>query len=123
MQAKPVQIAVIVIGLLVGVVGIVLATSGGGGADLANRMVLIDVKTGDVYSVSLQGRSVRLPYPHPDTSESTLLPASLDEDTNTWYLSNRYLKALENIEGISDKVDTESGKVDIPADTKPQSID
>lgn len=123
MQAKPVQIAVIVIGLLVGVVGIVLAVGGSDGANLADKMVLIDVKTADVYAVSLKGRSVRLPYRHPETQEDTLLPASLNDDSSTWYLDSRYLKVLENIEGISGKIDSESGKVDIPADVKPQTID
>ncbi|PHQ80987.1 MAG: hypothetical protein COB69_04970 [Phycisphaera sp.] len=123
MQAKPVQIAVIVIGLLVGLVGIFLAVSGGSGPDLANKRIFIDVTTGDAYAVSTKGRSLILPYRHPETNEKTLFPARFDEESETWHLNARYMGALDRVGNISDKIDLESGKVDIPADTKPKVID
>lgn len=118
MQAKPVQIAIIVIGLLVGVVGIVLALRGDKKPDLANKIVLVDVTTGDAYAVSIKGRSIVLPYKHPETEQRTLLPMNVKQGDG-WYLDDRYLSALDRIENVSTLVDPKSGKVAIDINVKP----
>ena len=123
MQAKPVQIAVIVIGLLIGAVGIFLAVSKNSGPDLADKMIFADVKTGDLYAVSIKGRSVTIPYRHPETNERTLLPATFNEDNEQWELKSRYLGALDGIDGLHSSVDARSGKLTIDADAKPKTID
>jgi hypothetical protein len=118
MQAKPVQIAVIVIGLIVGIVGIFLAVSGGSGPQLADKMILVDVTTGDTFAVSIKGRSIMLPSKNPDTQERTLFPIEQDEN-NEWSISPRYLSALDNIDNISSIVNPENGSIDIPEDIDP----
>lgn len=123
MKAKPVQIAIIVVGLIVGVVGIVLAMRSNAGPDLADKMFLVDVRTGDLFAVSTRGRSVILPYRHPETNEPTLLPANYDETDSTWYLKTRYLGAMKDIKQASDKIDPQSGRLTIASDAKPKVID
>lgn len=123
MKSKPVQIAIIVIGLLIGAVGIVLAMKKNAAPDVADKMVLVDVKTGDLYSVSTRGRSVILPYRHPETNEPTLLPAIFHDEDSAWYVKSRYLGATNDIKPVSDKIDLKSGRVAVAGDIKPKVID
>ncbi|GAB5495373.1 MAG: hypothetical protein Phyf2KO_04530 [Phycisphaerales bacterium] len=123
MQAKPVQIAVIVIGLLVGVVGIVLAVTGGNKVDLADRMIFVDVTSGDFYSVSDRGRSLLIPYRNPESQERTLFPAEQDEASGSWKLKSRYLDGLDSIDSIHRSIDPESGAIDTPEKVNPSRID
>ncbi|HED52620.1 MAG TPA: hypothetical protein ENJ00_00255 [Phycisphaerales bacterium] len=122
MQAKPWQIAVVVIGLLVGIGGIVLAIGKDSGPDLADKLILVDVTTGDTYTVSLRNRSVVIPVKSPETGQRTLLPIELDDETESWHISEHYMPALSGIEEISDKVDPETGKLDLPVKIKPEVI-
>lgn len=122
MQAKPVQIAIIVIGLIVGVTGIVLALRGNS-VNLAGRMVFVDVASGDLFAVSTKGRSVLIPYQHPETKLPTLLPAIKNDDDNAWYLKGRYMGALKDMESITDLLDRKSGRLSIDAKSKPKAID
>ncbi len=123
MKSKPVQIAIIVIGLLVGVIGIFLAMKNNAGPDLAGRMMMVDVTTGDTFAVSTKGRSIVIPYKNPDTETYTLLPMMQKEDGGDWYLKSRYMVALDNIENQTDKLDKESGKLLIDPDIKPRKLD
>lgn len=123
MQAKPVQIAVIVIGLLVGVVGIVLAISGGNKVDLADRMVFVDVISGEFYSVKDQGRSLLIPYRNPESQERTLFPVEQNETSGNWNLKSRYMIALEDHESLHQSIDRESGAIDTSGDVDPKKID
>lgn len=122
MKAKPVQIAIIVIGLLVGIVGIVLAMKKNAGPDLADKMMLVDIRTGELYAVSTKGRSIILPYRHPDTNEPTLLPAIYEDADSSWHVKSRYLGAMNDLKPVSDKIDPQSGRVSIESDAKPQVI-
>lgn len=122
MKAKPVQIAIIVIGLIVGVVGIVMAMRSNAGPDLADKMILVDVKTGELFAISTKGRSILLPYRHPVTNEPTLLPAGFDESESAWYLKSRYLGAVGEIAPASDIIDARSGRVSIGSEAKPKAI-
>ncbi len=123
MQAKPVQIAIIVIGLLVGIGGIVLALSKNAGPDIAGKMILVDVKTGDLFAVSTKGRSVILPYRHPETNEPSLLPAIFNETDSSWHIKSRYLSAMTDIKPVSSKIDPQSGRLSVESGTKPKVID
>lgn len=123
MKSKPVQIAIIVIGLLVGVIGVVLAMSGDSGPNLVNKVILVDVSNGDTFTVSAKGRTILLPYENPETNERTLYPITKNEDDESWYLRRRHLPAIENVETKSGLVDKETGRVSIDSDIKPKSID
>jgi len=121
MQAKPVQIAVIAIGLIVGLAGLFLAFSGNSGPNLADKMILVDVTTGDTFAVSLKGRSVMLPSKNPETQQRTLFPIEQDE-SNAWRISPRYRSGLEDIENVSSKINRDTGAVDLPEDIDPTNL-
>lgn len=122
MKAKPIQIAIIVVGLIVGAMGIVMALRNNAGPDLADKMFLVDIKTGELFAVSTKGRSIILPYRHPETNQPTLLPANFDESESAWYLKSRYLGVINDIKPASDKIDAQSGKVSIDGEVKPTVI-
>jgi hypothetical protein len=122
MKSKPVQIAIIVIGLLVGAFGIFLAMSGNAGPDLSDRMMMVDVTTGETFAVSTKGRSIVIPYKNPDTEQFTLLPMIQNEEGGDWYVKSRYMVALDEIENKTDKLDQDSGKLSIDPDVKPRKI-
>lgn len=113
MQAKPVQIAVIVIGLLVGVVGIVLAVSKGSSPKTAPSVVLLDLATGDIYEASTTNRTLVMPAKSPDTGERTLMRVHFDEELDAYAIPTRYFSMLEDIEGSTVEIDMQTGKVDI----------
>jgi len=122
MQAKPWQIAVVVIGLLVGIGGIVLAMGKDSGPDLADKMILVDVTTGNTYKISYKNRSVVLPVRSPETNERTLFPIEYNEEKGAWFMKRRYMGAMDGIEKISDKVDAESGRLDLEKNIDPIAI-
>jgi len=122
MQAKPWQIAVVVIGLLVGIGGIVLAMGKDSGPDLADKMILVDVTTGNTYKISYKNRSVVLPVRSPETDERTLFPIEYNEEKGGWFMNRRYMGDMDGIEKISDKVDAESGRVDLEKNIDPVAI-
>ena len=122
MQAKPWQIAVVVVGLLVGIGGIVLAMGKDSGPDLADKMILVDVTTGNTYKISYKNRSVVLPVRSPETDERTLFPIEYNEEKGGWFMNRRYMGDMDGIEKISDKVDAESGRVDLEKNIDPVAI-
>lgn len=120
MQSKPVQISIIVIGLLIGIVGIAMAVKGGGGVDLADHLLVVDAATGETYKLK-NNRSYTIPIKHPDTQMRTLLPI-MQTESGSWEIDGRYLVALERIEEISPVVDRETGALAIPNDIDPESM-
>ena len=117
--AKPWQIALVVIGLLGGVAGLVYAVTSGDKPDMADSMILADIETGQLYSVSVDGRSVYTPMKHPDTGERTLYRVS--EENGNWVISQRRLGELSEYEGEGKAVDRETGRVTV-TDAKPIRI-
>jgi len=108
------------IGLFVGavvVLGASLAWSmmGGEKVNIAGGITVVDVKTGDLYSVNLRGsRSVMIPARHPETKERTLFPV-IKED-GEWRLVERYARALERVEG--EKIDIDRYGTVTPSSSK-----
>jgi hypothetical protein len=84
------------------------------GPDLPDSVVLVDVKTGDLFRLDLGGRK-RGYYPeqHPDTQERTLLPAYEAED-GTWFLSPHSASAIQDIKGNAPAVvDSSTGRLNV----------
>ncbi|MGP1272528.1 MAG: hypothetical protein ACTS22_04275 [Phycisphaerales bacterium] len=110
--AKPWQIALIVIGLLAGIVGVVFAVTSSDRPNMASSMMLVDIETGQLYSVSVDDRSVYTPMKHPDTGERTLYRV-VESESGDWSISQRRLGELEDYEGTAAAVDRESGRVTV----------
>lgn len=117
MQAKPVQIAIIVIGLIVGVVGITLAISKNGTPETANSIMLVDVRTGQLYKVSTSGKTVLVPAKHPETGERSLIRVGFDETQDGYYISPRHMSLLQDLKGEMIGIDRSTGRIDIPSDS------
>ncbi|MEM1072007.1 MAG: hypothetical protein AAGB48_04815 [Planctomycetota bacterium] len=109
--AKPWQIALIVLGLIGGIAGVVFALGSNSGPDMADSMVLVDIETGNLYSVSIKNRSVMTPMEHPDTGRRTLHRVIRD-DEGGYKISRRRLGGLQNDELVNtDVVDLDSGRI------------
>ncbi|MEM8758200.1 MAG: hypothetical protein AAGF47_10525 [Planctomycetota bacterium] len=108
--AKPWQIALIVLGVLGGVAGIVFAMSSGSGPKMANSMVLVDVETGQLYRVNVNNRSVITPKEHPETGRRTL--HRVIEEDGEYRISGRRLGGLRDDELVNeDAIDLSSGRI------------
>jgi hypothetical protein len=112
MKIKPWQVAVIVIGILVGVGSAVYQLITPSGPRLPDSMLLIDVESGQVYRANTRGRSVMLPARRPDTGKIALLRLRTD-DEGKHYVSGRDLSLLQYLDqGVEVKaINPESGDV------------
>ena len=122
MKAKPVQIAIIVIGLLVGIVGIVLAVSKNSAPKTANSVMLVDMKTGELFKASTVGKTLVLPMKNPDTGERTMMRVEFDAEKDGYFLSAHHMDMLSSIQGELIGVDRQTGKVSVNADIKPKTL-
>ncbi len=88
-EARPWQIAVIVVGLIVMVGGVLYQCSGGSVA-FADSIVLVDVASGELVEAPFpKGQSVMFPATNPDTKSGTLYPAELKD--GKWFVQGRYV--------------------------------
>lgn len=118
MQSKPVQIAIIVIGLLIGVVGIALALRGSGAPKTAPSVLLVDVTTGERFEAGTKKRTLVLPMTHPETGMDTLMSVHYDEERDGYFIDQRMMDTLQYVEGEPTRVDMDSGKVEIDESIK-----
>ena len=118
MQAKPWQIAVIVLAAVVLVASIVYQTMGRGDVRLSNELPMADVETGQIYLVA-RGKEQSLPVPFtlPGTSKATLWPAG--QEGGKWLIERRFLELMPQDAGSA--VDKSTGEVKTP-DGKPVKI-
>lgn len=120
-DAKPWQIVLIV----VAVVGLGFSVWKFGfnkGPELPNSVMLVDVKTGNLFELQLSGRKAAIyPEKHPETGEHTLMPVRKQDD-GTWQIISRMLPALQDVQGGTPAVtDPRSGTVSI-TDGRPRRI-
>ncbi len=93
---KPWQLAVIVIGLLVG--GGLIAWQGFASEEvkLADSIMLVDVTTGEIFEAPLPtNKTVGFPARNPKTGKETLLPASTSD--GKWFVGSRYREFVKEI--------------------------
>lgn len=120
-DAKPWQIALIV----VAVIGLGFSVWKFGfsqGPDLPNSVLLVDVKTGNLFELQLGGRKAAYyPERHPDTGERTLMPV-VKQENGTWQIGPRLLPALQDVPGDTPAVtDPGSGTVNV-VDASPRRV-
>ena len=121
-EARPWQIGVVVVGLLVLVGSLVFQCSGGGGPEIDRRLVLVDLSTGELYETTRpSNRTLTYPIKHPSTQQETLVPAEQRED-GKWYVKSRIVNHLTemkvSLEGLADP---RTGLSKVQSD--PKSID
>lgn len=109
---KPWHIVLII--AAVGVLGFsVYKSVFSGGPELPDSVVLVDVKTGDLFRLGIGGKSKAAYYPekHPDSGERTLMPVR-QNDEGQWQISGHSLPALQDVPGDTPAVtDTSRGIV------------
>jgi hypothetical protein len=114
MKIKPWQLAVIVLGLVVGIGAFVYMYATTEEINIARVMYLVDVENGDLYKVNLDGYIPVVPARHPDTGKIQLVRVQKD-DSGGWFMTQRDMVML----GALDKdvkntvVDPESGKLTV----------
>jgi hypothetical protein len=110
MKAKPWQIALIVIGLAVGLGSVVWFAMSGDTVGLDRRYFLVDVESGDIFEVDSSKYRLVLPARHPETGRVSLVGVSQDDD-GTWFVSRRDLDTIKQLdrEVQVKAVDTSSG--------------
>lgn len=90
------------------------------GPDMPDSVTLVDVKTGDLFSLRIggKGRAAYYPEKHPDTGERTLLPVIENED-GTWRISGHSLPALQDVDGATPAVENnQTGAVSVSSNSK-----
>lgn len=93
-SVKPWQIGVFALAVIVLGASLYWTFRGDNNPDFADRIIFVDVKTGDRYEISITGRGFGMvPFINPDTAEFTLMPA--EENSNgDWVIDDRYFSEL-----------------------------
>lgn len=100
----------ILFGAAIVALGIGLYFSMGSKVDLADSILMVDVRTGDRFRFDTGGRrGVTVPAKHPETGERTLLPVVQGED-GKWYIARRY-RSLEGLEASEEVVNPQTFEV------------
>jgi len=83
------------------------------GPDLPDTVLLVDVKSGDLFRLDVSGRKAGYyPEKHPDTGDRSLLPVRQLDD-GTWVISPHSLPALEDVKGETPAVTDANGTVEV----------
>ncbi len=83
----------------------------GSGVEFSNRVMLVDVKTGQIYAVDSSNKTITVPARHPETGERTLFPVEREEK-GEWRIDPRALRDLdESGLAVPEVVETGSGRV------------
>lgn len=112
-NVKPWQIILIVVAF--GALGFSVWKFGfTGGPDLPDSVLLVDVKTGDLFELDIGGRKAAYyPEKHPDTGDRTLMPV-MQGDDGSWRIGGRMLPALEDVKGdMPAVIDISNGTVSV----------
>lgn len=116
MKAKPWQIALIVIGLAVGLGSVVWFAVSGDDVRLERRYFLVDVESGEIFEVDSSKYRLALPAMHPETKRRTLVGVTQDED-GSWYVAPRDLGLIRDLDKSVEvkAIDKSSGDLVNPA--------
>ncbi|HYF15011.1 MAG TPA: hypothetical protein VD971_08075 [Phycisphaerales bacterium] len=111
-EARPWQVAVVVVGLLVLIGSVVYQCTASNDVSLADSVIMVDVSTGElIESRYPKNRPVSFPAEHPETKSKTLMPAVQDPETGRWMVEGRYVSYLKNLGSLGGLEDPESGLV------------
>jgi hypothetical protein len=117
MKAKPWQIALIVIGLAVGIGSAAWFAFSGDEVKLDRRYFLVDVETGQIYEVDSTKYRLVLPATNPETGKVSLIGIHQSED-GTWKVPSRDLASASQLDkGVQVKAVDQDGNLVNPATT------
>lgn len=112
MKAKPWQIALIVIGLAVGIGSAAWTIFGGDRVELANVVLMVDVESGQIYEVNLNRTRITNPALHPTTGKLQLVRLDRSDD-GTLFVNPRDMQLLQYLDkDVTNKaVDPKTGEL------------
>lgn len=111
MKAKPWQIGLIVVGLVVGAGSAAWFFFGGDQVRLDRQYYLIDVETGQIFEVDSTRYRLVLPAQHPETGKVSLIGVHKDE-TGRWYVPRRDLGSVSQLDkGVEVKAVDRDGEL------------
>jgi hypothetical protein len=103
--------ALAIVAVVVLCFGIWFSFFSGGAPRPPSSMTLIDVKTGELFSIKFGKRSHVIPAKNPETGDRCVFPIEKTEDGD-WIINDRYFPALEGIDFSSSVlVDVNNGTV------------
>lgn len=109
-DVKPWQIVVLVAAVVIVGSSLYLSFGRGPKLELADSVRMVDVNTGELFNLRIGKGGATIPGTNPKTRTLTLLPVV--EREGKWYLAERYLPAMQNLEGKHEAVvDAKSGEV------------
>jgi hypothetical protein len=114
-KAKPWQIALIVVAMVVACVSMFMTFSKSKKVDLSHQLTMVDVATGDLYTFNTKKRAVGIPEYSPDTGKATLLPVTKKDD-GKWYINQRYIDSIDYMDDVVAVVDRDTGLVKVTSD-------
>lgn len=117
MGAKPWQIGVIVVGLLVGCVSVAWAVFGKPDVNVNMIIHCIDVETGDIYRIDAEKNPLILPARHPTNNRVTLIRLGKDEK-GTWHVTGRDMQTLDMLEKDAKNIAVDENTGDIKTPVK-----
>jgi hypothetical protein len=110
-EVKPWQIVVLV-AAVVAVSASIYFSMGDGEVRVDNHIRMVDTSTGELFNIRVGRGGATIPGKNPRTGLVTLMP--VDERDGQWFIRERYLGALQAIEGDkSAVVDVKTGQVRI----------
>jgi hypothetical protein len=120
--AKPWQIVLVVAAVVAVCASLAWTLLGGGdNVNMADEFVLVDVSTGELFSVPNSGnKAVVIPATNPATGRAMLVPVSHRD--GKWFVGKKYLAGLEQpAEKLAALVDRDTGEVSVKSE-KPKRL-
>ncbi len=116
---KPWQIAIIVLGLIVGIGSVVWQVASGGPPKMATRLTFVDVESGELYLVDRPSDvTLSPPLTNPKTNVRSLYPATKDGDG--WAVAFNFRDGLKaEMKAVAD---VRSGRIKTVGEPKPIKI-
>lgn len=113
MNAKPWQIVVIVVGLLIGVAGIVYVARPADKVKIADTVHVVDVTTGEVFKADISGRRT-VPTVNPETGKESLVRCYFDKADGKWKVGSRDMAIVRYLQSQNvavEAVDLRTGEI------------
>ena len=111
MKVKTWQIAIIALGLIVGVGSVLYSVFSSNELKLPHRYHLVDVESGDIYVVDTTKYRPGIPALRPDSTVRALLP--IEQEGSRWHVEGRWLGSTTGVDpGVEFKaVDKNTGEL------------
>jgi hypothetical protein len=113
-KAKPWQIVLVVAAVVAVGITVYRLISPGGGPRLASSMQMVDVNTGELFTLQIGSPGAQVPGRNPKTQAYTLLPVETNPQTQKLEVNGHNRQALANIPGEHPAVDGTTGEVRTP---------